>query len=396
MGASPTPGPRGPDGRRRAAVATAVVVVIAVGSIGGVLAWRSWAPAGPSSYGPTQIDLLPSEGTRSSCLVGTPGAPRPILDLRYGALQANTYSVPAGTIGHVGMCYDDSNGSLFGYANWSTVGAGGGWFSYPQVAYGVDLYAGDATVYTNQSPAWTLPQTVAATIKEDLWVTTTYSLRAPSPSNVTGYDLSLDDFLSEGLPPTLDVPPFVEVEIFLAHNISYPFDWVRWSAPTLVNGTVVAEPWDVAYWCHGTDNGTNGNVSFDFSLGGQATHGLAAGTVGVNLSAILSEVAALMPGASCWTGPTHGFAGFYLGQEDLGSEDGAIGGASYNYNWTVTRYCLNTLANPAREGAADVVCGPAAPVATAARVPLGAPDPGAVVNATPSRRATPAPRGRER
>jgi len=254
------------------------------------------------------------------------------------------------------MCYFAGNGSLYSWANWSQVGTSGGWFSYPQVAYGVANYDGNATTYTNQSPAWMLPQTVATTVNESLWVTAGYELRAPNASDVDGYDLSFDDFLSAGLPPTFETPPhpFVEIEVFLAHNISYPFKWVHWSAPTLVNGTLRSEPWDVAYWCHGTDNGTNGNVSFDFSYDGQATHGLVSGTIGVNLSAMFAETETLLPGASCWTGSAAQFPQFYLGQEDLGSEDGARGGSSFNYNWTVSSYCLHT--HVASSALSDLTC----------------------------------------
>jgi hypothetical protein len=342
-----------------------VAAVVVAGAAAALVALRAFAGGGTSAQGsgPTEISILPSPGTRSACIVGAPGLPRPTLTLRYGTLQGNTYSVPTGTVGHVGMCYDASNGSLFAYANWSHVGAAGGWFSYPQVACGVDDYLGPGTTYTNQSPAWAPPQTVATTVSKDLWVTTSYTLRAPPDANVTGYDLSLDEFFSEGLPPTIDVPPFVEVEIFLAHNIGYPFSWVRWSTLTLVNTTLAVEPWDVAYWCHGADNGTNGNVSFDFSYGGQSTHGLADGTLGVDLSALLREVEALMPGASCWSGPTAGFSGVYLGEEDLGSEDGAVGGASFTYSWTVTQYCLHTQVDPYTTSA--VACGGTDPVGPA-------------------------------
>ncbi len=354
----PSSGALAPTPRRRAQAGLVLVVVAAVvaGAVGTYLgvgllerhAIRSTAP------GPTEIPLLPSATTRSSCIVGTPGTPRPTLALQFGTLQANTYSVPNGTVGHVGMCYNATAGSLFGYANWSHVGAAGGWFSYPQVAYGVNDYAGAGTTYTNQSSAWSLPQTVAATVRESLWVTASYSVEPPNSSDVSGYDLSFDDFFSQGLPPTLEVPPFVEVEIFLAHNISYPFSWLNWTTPTLVNATLAPEPWGVAYYCHGVDNGTNGNVSFDFSYGGPSTQGLRSGTLGVNLSAVLQEVESLLPGATCWTGPTHGFAGFYLGEEDLGSEDGAVGGSAFNYNWTVTRYCLHTLVDP--RGTSAVAC----------------------------------------
>jgi hypothetical protein len=110
----------------------------------------------------------------------------------------------------------------------------------------------------------------------------------------------------------------------------------------------------VAYYFHGTNNGSNSFVSFDFSYGGQATHGLDEGTVGVNLSALLVEVGTLLPGARCWTGPTSGFGGFYLGEEDLGSEDGAVGGTSFNYTWTVSSYCLHT--HVGRALASGVAC----------------------------------------
>jgi hypothetical protein len=341
-GPPPIPAPRPRYGRPVVALLISAVVVVAGVGFAYAYARLPARSSGPGPPRPTEVDLLPSGGTASHCIVGTPGLPRTTLGLAYGELQANTYDVPTGTTGAVGMCYRAANGSLFAYANWSKVGSAGGWFSYPQVAYGVADYDGSTTTYTNQSPGWVLPQTVATTVNDSLWVTTAYSLDPPSPPDVDGYDLSLDDFLSEGLPPTYEVTPFVEVEIFLAHNISYPFTWVPWSTPTLVNATLEARPWDVAYWCHGADNGTNGNVSFDFSYDGQATHGLLAGTLGVNLSAMFAEVQTLLPDATCWTGPTHGFAGLYLGEEDLGSEDGALGGVSFDYNWTVTSYCLHT------------------------------------------------------
>ena len=307
--------------------------------------------SGSGPEGPAEIDLLPSPGTRSSCIVDILGEPRPTLALDNGTFQANTYDVPSGTSGHVGMCYNATSGSMFSYANWTKVGTGGGWFSYPQVAYGVNEYDGSRTTYTNQSPAWTLPQSVASTVNESLWVTSEYAVRAPSPADVDGYDLSLDDFFSSGPWPEFEVGPFVEVEIFLAHNISYPFHWAHWSAPTLVNSTVSVEPWDVAYWCHGTDNGSSANISFDFSYDGQATHGLSVGVLGVNLSAMLVEVEDLMPQASCWTGPLDHFSQLHLDEEVLGSEDGALGGASFNYNWTVSLYCLHTrVATPTLAG----------------------------------------------
>ena len=331
--------------RRRGLLVVATVVGLGVAGIALYAVVRPSAPggsSGPSPSVPTEIDLLPSTGTRTACIVDTPGQPRPTLPLENGTLQANTYAVPSGTVGHVGMCYNATDGALWSYANWSDVGVGGGWFSYPQVAYGGNEYDGPATTYTNQSPGWVLPPTVATSVNESLWVTSEYDLHAPKAADVDGYDLSLDNFFSQGLPPRFEVGPSVEVEIFLAHNISYPYEWVHWTVPTLVNSTVAVEPWDVAYWCHGTDNGSNANISFDFSYDGQATRGLGQGTLGQNLSAMLAEVESLLPGASCWTGPVDGFSHFYLDEEDLGSGDGAVGGSSFNYNWTVSSYCLHT------------------------------------------------------
>ena len=301
-----------------------------------------------------RINILPSPGTGSICITGTPGVPRPILGLSLGALQANTYDVPSGTTGHVGMCYDSASGSMFGYANWSHVGGDGGWFSYPQVTYGVNEWAGAESTYTNQSSVWELPQTVSSVTDQNIWFTTSYSLAPPGSADATGYDLSLDEFLTESVPPEFEVGPFVEVELFLAHNISYPFHWIHWEMETLVNSTLETEPWDVAYWCHGLDNGSNANVSFDLSYGGQSTHGLFQGTLGVNLSAVMAEVESLMPGVGCWTGPTGGFGGFYWDEANLGSEDGAIGGASFNYNWTVNDYCIDRIV--AAPSPSDVEC----------------------------------------
>jgi hypothetical protein len=331
--------PRTPVSKRALGIG-AVIAVAAVVLVAAIVVY-GFPSKGGSSPTPSGIEILPSGGTGSRCITGTPGVPRPSLPLAEGAFQANTYNVPNGTTGHIGMCYNAATGSMFAYANWTRVGPAGGWFSYPQLTYGVADWLGPFSTYTNQSPSWILPQPVHAITNEDVWVTAGYRLNAPGPADVDGYDLSFDNFLTESLPPYFEVGPFVEVEVFLAHNISYPFRWIPWQTETLVNATLVDAPWDVAYWCHGPDNSSNDNVSFDFSYDGQATHGLAAGTIGVNLSALLVEVESLMPAVSCWDGPTQGFSNFYLGDTVLGSEDGALGGASFDYNWTVDDYCLH-------------------------------------------------------
>ncbi len=336
MSAAGEPGPPPGSSRRSWRWAIPLTVAVALGVVVAVVDLSPHSSTGSHNLPiAATIDLLPSPGTRSGCIVGTPGVPRPTYALDDAVLQANTYEVPAGTTGHVGMCYSASAGDLLAYANWSEVGAAGGWFSYPQVTYGVNLWDGIFSTYTNMSPVWKLPQSVGAVVNESVWTTATYRLTVPPRADVTGYDLSFDNFFSATFPSQFEVGPFVEVEIFLAHNISYPFEWIPWTTTTQINGSFVPELWDIGYWCHGPDNGTNANVSFDFSLGGQSTFGLASGQVGVNLSAMLAEVEALMPGVTCWTGPTHGFGQFEFDEANLGSEDGAVGGSSFTYNWTV-------------------------------------------------------------
>jgi hypothetical protein len=310
-------------------------------------------PIGPyfvvagSAYpsGPTQINLLPSTGTGSACISQKPGAPYAALPLVNGTLQTNLYNPPANTSGSVGLCYRAGSGSLYSYVNWKYVGGKGGWFSYPQLAYGVNEYAGDSTTYTNQSPAWVLPQPLSVAVNESLWVTAGYTFHAPPSSGADAYDLSFDDYLSEGLPPTFEQGPFIEVLILLDHHlISHPAGWSPWKTETLLNSTVKVEPWYVGFWCHGPSNTTNSSLTFDFSYGGpgNTTVGLAKGTLGVNVSAILSEVAALVPQASCWTGTPSALSNFYLDQEVYGAEEGALAKSSFHFNWTTTRYCFHT------------------------------------------------------
>ena len=331
--------------RRTWFIVVLVAVVVVVGASIYVVVLDEEARSSPSAPGASETVILPSSGTSSGCITGTPGVARPVFNLNYGVLQGNTYDVPSGTVGHVGMCYDASTGAMFAYANWSHVGGTGyAWMSYPQVTYGANFWYGPYSTLTGQNPAWNLPLSVRSVVQGDVWFTTQYSLNAPPVHDVDGYDLSLDDFFMENWPSYFEVGPFVEVEMFLAHNISYPFEWVHWSTPTLVDGTLMSVPWDVAWWCHGPDNGTNANVSFDFSFDGQDTTGLSTATLGLNLSAILGEVEALMPSVTCWTGPTTGFSSFLLEEANLGSEDGALGGSTFNYNWTVDQYCIHTIA----------------------------------------------------
>jgi hypothetical protein len=360
MKAGGLPGPP-PDSRARFLVVLTILVagLLLLAAVGYLLTRPSkdttGAPNAPSLPAPTRIELLPSEGTPSACIVDDPGAPRPTLALDNGTFQANTYNVPAGTTGHVGMCYDAGTGSMFSYANWTRVGATG-WFSYPSLAYGVNEWAGADSTYTGQGPAWTIPQPVGAVVNESLWVVTNYTFRAPNASATNGYDLSLDDFFTDSQPPVYGVGPFVEVMVWFAHHISYPAQFANWSAPTLVNSTVATEPWSIGDWCHGVDNGSNENVSFDFSYDGQGTQGASSGTIGVDLSLFLAKVEQMMPSAACWEGPRSGFSHLYLDEANLGSEDGALDGSAFNYNWTVRGYCF--FPGVQAPTAANLACGP--------------------------------------
>jgi hypothetical protein len=251
------------------------------------------------------------------------------------------------------MCYDPASGSMFAYTNWSHVSATG-WYSYPSVVYGVNEWNGAHSTNTSQSPAWVLPRSVGSAVNGSLWVVVNYSVHPPNASDTDGYDFSLDDFFTGRQPPVFEVGPFVEVMVWFSHHITYPATFSPFTAPTLVNGTLTDAPWSVADWCHGPDNSTNDNVSFDFSYGGQGTSGLPAGTIGVNLSLFLAHVEQMMPSVSCWEGPTTQFSTFYLDEANLGSEDGALAGSDFNYNWTVHDYCFVTQVRD--PGAVDLAC----------------------------------------
>jgi hypothetical protein len=343
-----------PPPRLTLPVAALVAVACLIGASGAVAAGAptvspgaptiSAAPAGGSL--PTEINILPSPGTLTHCIYGNPpGVSNNELPLANGTLGTNVYAAPNGTRGQVTMCYNATTGALNNSVDWKKVGGKGGWFSYPQVVYGVNAYGGSDT-YTNQSAAWTLPQTVATTVNESLWVSANYTFYAPNATKVSGYDLSFDNFLSEGLPPTFEQGPFVEILVLLDHHIiSHPAGWINYSTETLVNNTASVQPWYVGYWCHGNDNGSSPTLTFDFSLGGPATTtiGVTSGTVGVNFSALLVETEKLVPQASCWTGPPHGFSSFYLGQEVFGTEAGMKRhDRNVRYSWTVNSYCLHT------------------------------------------------------
>lgn len=333
--------------------ATAAVIVVVVVLVGAGLWYGAEVRAGhlgapPPRTGP--IDLLPSNGTASQCAIGNSSVLNATSALQVGSLEASTFNVPKNTTGQDGVCYNASNGSVLGYSNFSEVGGGvvkdgGSWFSYPEVTYGVDQWAGAYTTYTNQLPPWTLPQTVADVAGEDVWFTTSYSIQPPPSSNVTGYDLSFDDFFSQSLPPEFEMGPFVEVLILLDHNLSSSFfTWTNWSTPTLVNSSLSVQPWSVGDWCHHRSSSEpNGTLTFDFSFGSQATHGMAVGTLGVNLSAVLGEVLQMMPSVTCWTGPTDGFSSFYMDQANLGAEAGALVGDGLDYNWTLSDYCIHVV-----------------------------------------------------
>jgi hypothetical protein len=296
------------------------------------------------------VQILPSPGTKSQCISQAPDQPEALLPLQDGVLQTNVYAPPNGTVGSVGMCYDAGSGALSNYVNWSAVGGKGGWFSYPQVVYGVNQFEGPTDSYTGQGPNWMLPQSESTLARDGVWVTSSYDYNEPSGNTSTGDDISFDNYLTPGATPTWKTQPWVEVLILLDHEIwSYPSTWANWSMPTLVNSTISVQPWAIGYWCHGDKNSSNGNITFDFSYGGspRLVRGLAAGTLGVNLSAVMDEVAAMLPSASCWTGNSSSFPTFNLGQEVFGAEAGVHTNSSFAFNWTVNQYCIHVdVGNP--------------------------------------------------
>jgi len=290
------------------------------------------------------IPILPSAGTASKCVTQHPAKTNRQYALRKGALETNVYAAPHGTTGLAGLCYDAATGSLLGYVNWTHVGGKGGWFSYPEVAYGVDEYGPNDT-YTHQNPKWALPESVATITNKSLWVTASYDYHPPPASQASGDDLSFDNYFSEGLPPSFENgTPWVELLVLLSHQVwSNPSEWVAWNMSTLVNSTVVNATWDIGWWCHGSGNTSSPSVTFDFSYGGspRTTTGLTSGTLGVNLSAIVAELEHLLPHASCWTGTADPFSGFELGQEVFGAEAGVHTKGPFEYNWTISRYCFH-------------------------------------------------------
>jgi hypothetical protein len=333
--------------RRRAwAVVIAALLLLAILAGLGVSYSNGWIGGGShAALSDTDlVQVLPSSGTKSACITQAPDGPEGFLPLQDGALQTNVYSAPNGTDGAVGMCYDAATGALFNYVNWSKVGHPGGWFSYPQVVYGVDQFEGPTDSYTGQGPNWVLPQSEATVVHHDVWVTSSYDYNEPTGNTSTGDDISFDNYLTPGATPTWKVQPWVEVLVLLDHEIwSSPSVWANWSMPTLVDSTLSTEPWAIGYWCHGKSNSSNGNITFDFSYGGspRLVGGLADGTLGVNLSAVIEEVATILPSASCWTGNSSAFSTFNLGQEVYGAEAGVHTNSSFGFNWTIDQYCIH-------------------------------------------------------
>jgi len=338
-----------------------VVVVLLLAVLAGVgLSYsKGWIGGGSHSAlsDSNLVQIIPSPGTKSQCITQTPDGPEALLPLQYGVLQTNVYSAPNGTLGQVGMCYNAPTGSLYNYVNWSQVGGKGGWFSYPQIVYGVNQFEGSTDSYTGQGPSWVLPQSEAAVVDDDVWVTSTYNYSEPTGNTSTGDDISFDNYLTPGQTPTWKVHPWVEVLILLDHEIwSNPSNWTNWTMPTMVDSSVSVQPWAIGYWCHGKDNGTNANITFDFSYGGspRLVGGLASGTLGVNLSAVLDEVATMLRTASCWTGDSSTFPTFYLGQEVYGAEAGVHTNSSFAFSWTIDQYCIHV--DVVTPSAANVSC----------------------------------------
>jgi len=306
------------------------------------------APAG-SPFRPVEVDLVPPPRSAPlTCANGTPSNPFPVAFLPYGYLTPNLYGLGSGSAGSDRVCYSGgASGAITNRVHFTSVGGAGGVLAFPHVEYGQDLWGGSPGT---MAPGFYLPETDAAAVHEDLWLTNTYAIHDQGKA---AYDYVWDNFLSTYVPTpaNLSGPGNFSLEIMLWMTTGFessPWDYFTDNGstdlPTLINTTVASAPWSFSYFCQGYDDNELTVLYFYNGTGGAMN--TTSRTFGVDFSAVLGNVNSMIQRAheACWSYPANRDSAMYLDDLNVGSEFLTPYPSPYygtaTFSWTISSLCF--------------------------------------------------------
>ncbi len=364
----------GRDARRRWALVLCVAVLgvtsgLAVGSGGsrpGNVAGAANATSGVSADGlagsagsssDQVVTLVPEPaGTASGCVLASLSDPYPESTVGYLAFQGNLFALPSGSVGETELCYHAHSGTLTDRTTFASLpdATQHDVLGYPEAILGENIYGGEAGA-TN--PSLPLPfDTFGNLTHHDAWVTLDYSVEAPGDSP---FDFAFDDWFSVDRATsssTGDVGDRIELMIWFANDIGMYLPQTKVSIPSYLNGSAAPGTWFRDDLCMGSQD-----ITFDYLYapsGSTPGHGERSGTIAVNLTAILDNVASVIRGGACWASAGTSVSSFYADNFPLGAEFYPTENDVASVDWRVSGLCYTLVAGKATDRKVD--CGSSA------------------------------------
>lgn len=272
----------------------------------------------PSYFNGTYVGIVPAPGQPSISVYGNATAPFNTANMTSAKLMSNLYNLHSAS-GGVMLNYDSAQGLVIS-ANMSgiTHSYSGYDTGYPEVLYASKPWYG---LYAPQSSSLALPIPLNSLPQ----ITSIVNYTAATPNSLTPFDYSYDIYLTRDYKPSSVGPGNeLEVMVWLDRNAAVPAGTLNRTItlPTLLNGTVKDEAWQV--WVYGSGS----DISF------MLQNAVAAGQVGMPLTSILEYINSNM--STSWLNGS--LNNYYLNDIELGMEFGSPSSSAADVNVEMQRY----------------------------------------------------------
>lgn len=316
----------------------------------------SFAGAGGSSSDQV-VTLVPEPtGTGSGCVLASLADPYPESTEGYLAFQGNLFALPSGSVGETELCYHAHSGTLTDRTTFASLpdATQHDVLGYPEAILGENIYGGEAGA---TSPSLPLPfDTFGNLTHHDAWVTLDYSVEAPGDSP---FDFAFDDWFSVDRATsssTGNVGDRIELMIWFANDIGMYLPQTKVSIPSYLNGSAAPGTWFRDDLCLGSQD-----ITFDYLYapsGSTPGYGERSGTIAVNLTAILDNVASVVRSGACWASAGTSVSSFFADNFPLGAEFYPTENDVASVDWRVSGLCYTLVAGKVTEAKVD--CGSSA------------------------------------
>ena len=284
-------------------------------------------------------------GTPSACANASLSNPYPEATMDHIAFNGNLFNLPSGAVGGTSLCYNAGTKQLSDATSFSALPGAvqHGVLGYPEAILGQNIYGGESGHPFSLMP---LPQDhVSNLTSRNLWVRLSYSVTAP---NQSPYDFAFDDWFTQYAPTstsTGNVGNRIELMIWLSNDIGMYLKQTKVDVPSFWNGTSAPGTWYRDDVCQSSDF-----LTFDYlyaPAGKTPGYGNPQGTIDLNLTWILQNIAQVMEGGLCWGGSGTNIGPLYAANFPIGAEFYPTTSDTASVSWSINQLCYKFIGGTA-------------------------------------------------